>query len=276
MAFCEQCGAMMSDNANFCPHCGARRMSAAPVQDRCPNCGAVAQPGHSFCGQCGSPLGAQPRASVQGQAQMQRPAQSQAAYAQPQPAYTQPQVQQPFQPQPQPAQMQPLYAQPQPAYVAGQASAPMVPANVVPKKMVGKREIPTNRPFAHDELLRFMQERWNVAEYNQIVTDPSMRSYTDRYVVLPATARYMVIVYSQAAGDMFSKGDKVILSIIHTPGGAADMMVRAIPTNNAFFGAAKIAGTLSNKADREGPTEDALQRYADYMHFLLGQAGYLL
>ena len=150
----------------------------------------------------------------------------------------------------------------------------MIPANVVPKKMTGKRTIATNRAFTHDELLQFMRERWNETEFNRIIVDPSMAQYTNLYVVLPATSRHMIIVYSRAGG-MLSKENRVILSIIHDPARAAELMMRGIPTQNVFFGTAKIAGNLSDKADREGPTEEILQRYADYMHYLLGQAGYL-
>ncbi len=141
--------------------------------------------------------------------------------------------------------------------------------------MVGRQVILTNRAFTHEELLQFMTERWDTQAYNRIITDPSLKLYTDRYVLLPATERYMIIVYSRAAGGLFSRENKVILSILNTPAGAREMMLRSIPTQNAFFGAAKIASTLSEKADREGPTEETLQKYAAYMRSLLQEAGYL-
>ena len=55
----------------------------------------------------------------------------------------------------------------------------------------------------------------------------------------------------------------------------ADAILRAIPTHNVFFGAAKIANTMSAEKERKGPAEDALQRYTDYMTGLLQKAGYL-
>ena len=66
-----------------------------------------------------------------------------------------------------------------------------------------------------------------------------------------------------------------MLSILNTPAGAREMMLRSIPTHNIFFGAAKIASTMSDKEDREGPTEEILQKYAAYMRSLLQEAGYL-
>ena len=263
MAYCEQCGTAMSDNANFCSNCGARR-AQVPARIGCPRCGAPAEPGHSFCGQCGAPIGARQDSPAQGLAQ---PASAAASTPQRAPFVAQSQVA-----QPQPVQVRP---QAQPTYAAGQVSALAVPANVVPRTKTGKRVIPTNRPFTHEELLAFMTERWNAAEYNQIITDPSLKKWTDLYVLLPATPRHMVIVYSRDSSSLFSKDNKVVVSYIINPAGAADFMVRAIPTHNAFFGAWKIAGNMSEKQDREGPTDDAMQRYADYLHFLLGQAGYL-
>ncbi len=141
--------------------------------------------------------------------------------------------------------------------------------------MTGRQVILTNRAFTHEELLEFMKERWDENEYNPIITDPAVSRYTKLYVVLPATPRYMIIVYSRAAGGLFNRDNKVVLSIAHTSGGAGEMMMRSIPTKNAFFGIAKIANTMSVKAEREGPTEEILQKYAAYMRTLLGEAGYL-
>ena len=141
--------------------------------------------------------------------------------------------------------------------------------------MIGRQVILTNRSFTHEELLQFMQERWDTEEYNQIILDPAVSMYTNRYVVLPATSRYCIIVYSKAAGGLFSKEDKVVLTIANTPAGAGEMMLRSIPTKNAFFGIAKIADTMSEKKEREGPTEEILQKYTAYMRSLLEEAGYL-
>ena len=54
----------------------------------------------------------------------------------------------------------------------------------------------------------------------------------------------MIIVYSRAAGGLFSRKNKVVLSILNPPAGAREMMLRSIPAHNIFFGAAKIASTI--------------------------------
>lgn len=256
--FCGNCGSPISENAKFCPNCGAKQASMT-AEPRCPVCGAEVKASDRFCQECGSMLAQQAMP-------IQQPAQ--------QPVMQQPvmPMQQPVMPVQQPVMQQ----QAMPAQPMGQMpTAASVPANVVPKSKTGKRVILTNRPFTHEELLRFMQERWDAANYNYIVTDPSLKKWTDLYVVLPATQRHMVIVYSRDAGGMFNKENKVVVSFMTNPAGAAELMLRAIPTGNVFFGAMKVAANMNEKQDREGPTDDAMQRYADYLHFLLQQAGYL-
>ena len=46
------------------------------------------------------------------------------------------------------------------------------------------------------------------------------------------------------------------------------------PYPERFFGIAKIADTMSEKEEREGPTEEILQKYAAYMRSLLREAGF--
>lgn len=224
----------------------------------CYNCGFQVPEDATFCPNCGTRIVA---------------AQPPTAQA---PAAPEPQSQQGFIPQ-----QQPVGAQPQPAHAAQHyaaptpAPAPVIPENVVPKGMlVGKREIPTNRAFTHEELLQFMQERWDSSTYSSIITDSSLKRYTDLYVVLPATARYKIIVYSRGGGP-FSRGNKVVLSYIPSSSGSTEMILRGIPTRSVIFGIAKISATMDARAEREGPLEQVLQKYADYMHYLLGQAGYL-
>ena len=93
-------------------------------------------------------------------------------------------------------------------------------------------------------------------------------------MVLPATTRYKIIVYSRGGGP-FSRGNKVVLSYIPSSSGSTEMVLRGIPTRSVIFGIAKISANMDARAEREGPLEQVLQKYADYLHYLLGQAGYL-
>ncbi len=56
---CEECGQMVSDKAEACPHCGC------PVERPlvCPECGQVVEDNHSYCKNCGCPI----KPTVEGQ-----------------------------------------------------------------------------------------------------------------------------------------------------------------------------------------------------------------
>ena len=84
--------------------------------------------------------------------------------------------------------------------------------------LVGKREIPTNRTFTHEELLQFMQERWDSSTYSSIITDPSLKRYTDLYVVLPATARYKKVLPVSKVAKLLLAEEKFHQNQIHRLG----------------------------------------------------------
>ena len=91
----------------------------------------------------------------------------------------------------------------------------------------------------------------------------------------PATPRFLVLVYSRAAGGLFSKDNKVILTTANTPQGVSESLMRGIPTNNIVFGAIQITSTMSAEKERKGPAEEILLKYTEYMKKLLAEAGYL-
>jgi membrane protease subunit (stomatin/prohibitin family) len=51
---CSKCGALMDQNAKFCPSCGSAQMQGVP----CPSCGAVVPSDAAFCPKCGAKMGA--------------------------------------------------------------------------------------------------------------------------------------------------------------------------------------------------------------------------
>lgn len=141
--------------------------------------------------------------------------------------------------------------------------------------MIGREVIPTNRSFTPEELYDFMQKHWNKGQYSDFVlgspTDPNAKLY----VMLPATSRHLVIVYSRDAG-LLSKEKKVVLSTAQTTAGIAEMMARSIPTGgNIIAGIVKIGSVASQEADRKGPAQEALLAYTDHMRSILKEAGYL-
>ena len=53
MAYCENCGAPLSENVRFCGMCGAPVNMGAEAKKYCSNCHAELEPGAVFCSECG-------------------------------------------------------------------------------------------------------------------------------------------------------------------------------------------------------------------------------
>ena len=140
--------------------------------------------------------------------------------------------------------------------------------------MIGRQVIKTNRAFTLEELEQFMQEHWDKEQYNSFIIGRPTAASVEEYILLPATERFMVIVYARKAGGLFNKENKVILSVCDTPKGVKQDIARAIHSHNVFFGAWKISTTMSMEKERKGPAEEILQKYAEYMKQLLDSAGY--
>ena len=140
--------------------------------------------------------------------------------------------------------------------------------------MIGRQVIQTNKAFTLEELEQFMQLRWNQEQYNGFVIGKPTPMSVENYILLPATQRFMVIVYPRKGG-VLSKSSKVILSVCDTPAGLGDKMLSSLPLNDVFFGIWKVSTTMSVEKERKGPAEEVLQKYAAYMKKLLTAAGYV-
>ena len=112
--------------------------------------------------------------------------------------------------------------------------------------MTGREVILTNRSFTPQELYEFMEEYWDKEEYNDFVLGSPTDMSVGMYVMLPATARHLVIVYSRDKGFL-NKEKKVVLSVAMTSAGAAEAMARSIPT-----GGRVIAGIVKLHRTRYG------------------------
>ena len=142
--------------------------------------------------------------------------------------------------------------------------------------MTGRQVIKTNRAFTLEELAQFMQEHWNKDQYNHFIIGRPTAASVEKYILLPATGRFMVIVFPRKAGGLFSRDNKVVLSVCNTPEGAKQDLFRSIPSHNAFFGAWKISTTMSMEEERKGPAEETLLKYTEYLKVLLKMAGYVM
>ena len=142
--------------------------------------------------------------------------------------------------------------------------------------MIGRQVIKTNRSFTLEELEQFMKEHWNKDQYNHFIIGRPTAASVEKYILLPATRRFMVIVFPRKAGGIFSKENRVVLSVCDTPEGAKQDLFRSVPSHNAFFGAWKISTTMSMEEERKGPAEEILQKYAVYLKELLEAAGFAI
>ena len=140
--------------------------------------------------------------------------------------------------------------------------------------MIGRQVIATKEAFTLKELEQFMQQHWDKNEYNDFFIGKPTAASIEEYILLPATERFMVIVYARKAGGLFNRENKVVLSVCDSPLGVRDRLLSSVPTHNVFFGAWKIGKSMSTEKERKGPAEDALQKYAAYMKQLLDSAGY--
>ena len=60
MAYCENCGAPLSENVRFCGMCGAPVNMGAEAKKYCSNCHAELDPGAVFCAECGYQVAPEP------------------------------------------------------------------------------------------------------------------------------------------------------------------------------------------------------------------------
>lgn len=134
--------------------------------------------------------------------------------------------------------------------------------------MIGRQVILTKKAFTLEELHGFMQEHWDSELYNDFVIGKPTPASVENYIILPATGMYCVIVYPRKAG-LFSRKDKIVLSVAQNLSGAKNLAYRAIPTDNLLLTASQISATVKAEKERKGPAEDVLQGYAEYMRKIL-------
>ena len=96
--------------------------------------------------------------------------------------------------------------------------------------MIGRQVIPINKPITMQELEQIMQEHWDKEQYGNFKIGRPTKASIEEYILLPATHRYLIIVYPRKAGGLFSKEDKVILSTADTPQGAEIAVAEYFPT----------------------------------------------
>ena len=141
--------------------------------------------------------------------------------------------------------------------------------------MVGRQVILINKPLTLQELEQIMQNDWDKEQYGNFKIGRPTKASIEEYILLPATYRFLTIVYPRAAGGLFSKENKVILSTADTPEGAKIAVAEYIPTKGPLTKLWQTSSVLSAEKERKGPAEEALLAYTAHMKDVLKKNGLL-
>ena len=95
--------------------------------------------------------------------------------------------------------------------------------------MIGRQVITINKTFTLQELEQFMQENWDKEQFSDFRLGKPTAASIGEYILLPATHRFLVIVYPKAAGGFFNKENKIVLSVADTPAGAQAAFAEYVP-----------------------------------------------
>ena len=130
--------------------------------------------------------------------------------------------------------------------------------------MIGRQVIKSGRKWeSKEELFEFMEENWNKEEYGEFFFGKPTIGSLAEYICLPATTRFMVIVYP--------KKEKVVLTVCDSPKGLDSRVIQSIPHQGRIITSIITTGELlSYEKERRGPAEEVLQAYTAHMKDILG------
>ena len=141
--------------------------------------------------------------------------------------------------------------------------------------MIGRQVITINKTFTLQELEQFMQENWDKEQFSDFRLGKPTAASIGEYILLPATHRFLVIVYPKAAGGFFNKENKIVLTVADTPAGAQAAFAEYVPVRGAIFKLWQTSQVLSAEKERKGPAEEVLQAYTAHMKEILAKNGLL-
>lgn len=141
--------------------------------------------------------------------------------------------------------------------------------------MIGRQVITVKKAFTLQELEQFMQENWDKEQYSNFRLGKPTAASIGEYILLPATQRFLVIVYPKAAGGLFSKENKIVLSVADTPAGAEEAIAEYFPVRGPITKLWQTSMVLDAEKERKGPAEEVLQEYTAHMKSILAKNGLL-
>lgn len=141
--------------------------------------------------------------------------------------------------------------------------------------MTGRQVLITNKGFERDELFNYLTKNWNTEDFPLPVIEKPTPGSIAEYIVLPASYRFLVIIYPKKAGGLFNKKNKVVLSVCDSPAAIREKIVSSVPSKSIIFGAFKIDSVMSQENERKGPAEESLIKYTEYIKDMLKSDGLL-
>lgn len=141
--------------------------------------------------------------------------------------------------------------------------------------MIGRQTIKINKSIDLEELYQIMEKNWDKEKYNNFFIGRPTKASIEEYVCLPATPRFMIIAYPRKGGKLFSKDDKVVLTICDTPNSMKNQIFSSLARDNVFTLAYQVSEAKSSNAERKGPTEEVLQGYTAHMKQILEEENLL-
>ena len=143
--------------------------------------------------------------------------------------------------------------------------------------MKGRQTIVINRAMTPEDVLKFMEEHWDKEKMSEFGTTKKSSGALE-YVVLPATEHWDIIIYPKAAGGLFNKENKIVLSAaraLHAIDPSRVDYARFFRDKDTFDRIKDSKEAIDLNKEMMGPCEDALQEYTGFMKKLLEEAGYL-
>ena len=134
--------------------------------------------------------------------------------------------------------------------------------------MIGRQVIPINKSITLQELEQLMQENWDREQYGSFRIGRPTRASIEEYI-------FLIIVYPRAAGGLFSRENKVILSTADTPEGAMLGIAEYFPTKGPLSKVWQTDSVLNAEKERKGPAEEVLQACTAHMRDILEKSGLL-
>ena len=142
--------------------------------------------------------------------------------------------------------------------------------------MKGLDSFEIKKEMTLDELAAFMEEKWDKDQYNGfIVGHPTAPDSGIRYVILPVTERYCVIIYPKCGG-VLSKKNLIKASCTYTTSGQNKMMERGsrfMPYNSTYSKMQRTKNQRELGKELRGEADEIMHYYMDHLKELLKEAG---